>query len=466
MYRFALACVVAAFALGQLASRTCGAEPTKLNVLLLMSDDLRPDLGCYSHPAVKSPNIDALAKAGVRFARAYCQFPLCNPSRSSMLTGRHPLTTGVLDNRVWFGAAHPDFVGLPKHFKRHGYVTLRTGKIFHGGIDDSEAWTEGGEQRSFAGAVSNRTQPPNRAQQSDRRVVLEGDGQSHGDFKAADRAIAYLQEHHEKPFFLACGFTKPHSPPTAPQKFYDLYDPTSITLPPDFRPTPVAPPGFPKASITRNGDLFISREATPEEARNMIQAYWASASWMDWNLGRVIAELDRLKLRERTVIVFIGDHGYHLGEKGKWSKHGSLYEVGTRVPLIIAAPGAKGNGQSSPRIVQALDVYRTLCELSRVPTPEELHGKSLAPLLDDPMTLWEHPAFSVIGSGNKLSGVAIRTERYRYAEFHGPEGGAMLFDEQNDPHELNNLAERPEMADVKRQLSKRLEDYVSKTRSE
>src|SRR5262245_52275896 len=167
------------------------ADTKKLNVLFLMVDDLRPELGCYGHPHVKTPNIDALAKAGVRFERAYCQFPLCNPSRTSLLTGRHPTTTGVLDNLTWFGALRPDFVSLPKHFRANGYVTLRTGKIFHGGIDDADAWTEGGEKRTFEGANSDRKPNPNQKQNSDRIVVLEGDGESHQDYRSAARAIEY-----------------------------------------------------------------------------------------------------------------------------------------------------------------------------------------------------------------------------------------------------------------------------------
>jgi arylsulfatase A-like enzyme len=260
------------------AAASAIAAAPQLNVLFLMSDDMRPDLGCYGHEVVKSPNIDALARSGVRFERAYCQYPLCNPSRTSMLNGRHPTTTGVLDNRTWFGATHPDFVSMPRHFKNNGYAALRTGKIFHGGIDDAEAWTTGGEPRDFEGGTSNRQQPANRVQQSDRRVVLEGEGESHNDFKTADRAIEYLRQHTEKPFFLACGFTKPHSPPSAPQRFYSMYDPAKLPLPPDFQPQPTVPEGFPKGSVTRNGDLFIDRAASQEEARQMLQAYWASTS--------------------------------------------------------------------------------------------------------------------------------------------------------------------------------------------
>src|SRR5262245_15795261 len=220
--------LAAAFAL---AAPAAAADAKKLNVLFLLSDDMRPALGCYGHPTVQSPNIDALAKAGVRFDRAYCQYPLCNPSRTSLLNGRHPTTTGVRDNTIYFRDAHPDWVTLPQHFKANGYASLRTGKIFHGGIDDPDSWTEGGE-------AMKKDDPKQRKENSDRIIVLEGDGQSHGDYRTADRAIEFLQKHKDKPFFLACGFNKPHSPPTAPKRFFDLYDASAIKLPRDFAARP------------------------------------------------------------------------------------------------------------------------------------------------------------------------------------------------------------------------------------
>jgi arylsulfatase A-like enzyme len=444
-----------------MAAPLTAADPPKYNVLFLMADDLRPELGCYGNTLIKTPHIDGLAKAGVRFDRAYVQFPLCCPSRSSMLTSRYPTVTGVLDNRTWFGADHPDFVSLPRHFKDNGCPTLRCGKIFHGGIDDFDAWTEGGQKRGFDGKTSNPPANPNQAMMSDKAVVLEGDGEKHLDYKTADAAIAFLKSYKEKPFFLACGFTKPHSPPSAPKKFFDMYDPSKIPLPADFQSKPTVPEGFPKLSVpAKNSDLFIDREAKPDDAREMIRAYHASLTWTDWNVGRVLTVLDELKLRDKTIIVFWGDHGYHLGEKGKWSKHGSLWEIGTRVPLIVSAPGAKLNGKECPRVVESMDIYPTLVELCGLPAAKGLQGRSLVPLLNNADAKWEDRAFTVIGANNKPNGVSVRTDRFRYAEF-GPDGngGAMMFDHTTDPGETKNIVNDEKFAKDKKTLAEMVQKF-------
>jgi arylsulfatase A-like enzyme len=447
---------LAAVALLCLVGGLPAAEPKKLNVLFILADDLRPDLGCYGHPQVKSPNIDALAKTGVRFERAYCQYPLCCPSRTSLLTGRLPTATGVLRNTQDFRKLHPELVTLPEHFKASGYTTLRAGKVFHGGLDDDQSWTEGSEKSTKTkGNVPEidppaPPPPPGLANPADRVIKLKGDGETHIDFKTADKAITFLRQNKDKPFFLGCGFLKPHSPPTAPEKCFDLYDVKNIRLPDTFASKPTLPDGFPALSLLPNGDLFVKRDATETEAKEMIQAYWASTSWVDWNVGRVIAELDKLGLRDNTVIVFWGDHGYHLGEMGKWAKHGSLFEVGTRVPLIVVAPGAKANGQAVAPPVQSMDLYPTLCELCGLKAPDALQGHSLKPLLDDPKAKWDYPAFTIAGQTADNLGVAVRTDKYRYAEW---QGGAMLFDEAADPNETTNLVDDPKFADVRRKLA-------------
>ena len=447
----------------------------KMNVLFIISDDMRTELGCYASTLAKTPNIDKLAATGVRFDKAYCQFPLCNPSRASMLTGRNPGTTGVLGNRTWFGDKHPEFVSMPKHFKNNGYTSVRVGKIFHGGIDDTEAWSVDGQVRFLAGAPTGDPDDvpakPRKAvasglskdQKSDRWVVLKGDGSSHGDYKAADRTIKYLNEFKDRQFFIGCGFVKPHSPPEAPQRFYDMWDVSKIPLPVDFAPRPTVPPGFPAGSIRpKNADLFINRDASPDEARQMIRAYLASSAFMDWNAGRVLAELDRLGLREKTIVVFWGDHGYQLGEKGKWSKAGSLWEQGTRTPFIICDPREKTAGKVCPRVVEMIDLYPTLVELCGLEQPAGLEGRSIVPLLKKPDAAWDHPAYTVWSEdGKHFTGVMVRTEKWRYAEFFGRGAGRMLLDPEADRNELTNLANDPKYADVVAKLSPLVAAYAA-----
>jgi iduronate 2-sulfatase len=455
--------VASTLTFAEVAVRSAAALPAakpKYNVVLIASDDLRPTLGCYGNDIVKTPNIDRLASRGIRFDRAYTQFPLCNPSRTSLLTGRYPTQTGVMNNELYFRALHPEFVSLPQHFKANGYVTLRSGKIFHGGIDDTEAWTEGGEPRGFTGAQ----RPPSNADSaqriahSDRIVTLEGNGENSEDYRMASRAIALLEKYKGQPFFLAIGSAKPHSPPAAPKKFFDLYDPEKLPLPVDFATRPMAPPGFPEVSVARrNTDLFIGRDASPAEAREMIRAYYASVSFMDEQVGRVIEALDRLKLREKTIIVFWGDHGYHLGEKGKWSKAYSLYEIATRVPLIIVTPQTKGG--ASPRTVQLLDIYPTLVELCELKepykAPAKLEGHSLTSLLRNPGSRWNHPAFTVVLYQQKL-GKSVSTEEWHYVSWDDGRAGEMLTDHLNDPLELKNLASDPAHARMVQEMKKLL----------
>ncbi len=448
----------------------------KMNVLLIISDDMRNELGCYASTLAKTPNLDKLAATGIKFDRAYCQFPLCGPSRASMLTGRYPGTTGVLGNRTWFGDAHPEFVSLPRHFKNNGYTSVRVGKIFHGGIDDTEAWSIDGQRRTLAGVPKDQPKAPvvadpdevlevapgARDRKSDQWIVLKGKGEDHGDYKATDRAIKYLRQFKDQPFFIGFGLVKPHSPPEAPQSFFDQWDVGKIPLPVDFAPRPTVPQGFPAGSIRpKNADLFIGRDASPEEAREMIRAYLASAAFMDWNVGRVLAELDALGLRQKTIVVFWGDHGYQLGEKGKWSKAGSLWEQGARTPFLICDPREQTAGKTSARVVQMIDLYPTLAELCGLEQPKGLEGRSLAPLVKNPALEWDHPAYTVWSeNGKDYSGVMVRTEQWRYGEFYGRGAGAMLVDPAKDPNELTNLANDPKYAEVVAKLSPLVKEFA------
>ncbi|MDR2813093.1 MAG: sulfatase [Prevotellaceae bacterium] len=466
------------------ASPASNKAQRPMNVLFLVSDDLRAEVGAFGSKLALTPNLDKLAAEGVKFEHAYCQYPLSGPSRASLLTGRRPTTSGLYGNREWFGATYPDWVSLPKYFKQHGYASLRTGKIFHGGIDDTEAWTEGGEQRTWSNPVNLEPPSPlneneirahyarttaldvSRASQSDRWEALEGEkARNHGDTQTANRAIEYIRRSKEtgQPFFIACGFVKPHSPLVAPKEFFDLYDVAKIPLPPDFASLPMIPTGFPAGAIRpKNADLFINRSASPEDARAMIRAYLACVSYVDWNVGRVIAELETQGLRENTIIVFWSDHGYQLGEKGKWSKAGSLWEQGTRVPFVIIDPRAHGNGKTSTRIVELLDIYPTLVDLCGLPEARELEGVSLAPLLANPDAAWSRPAYTVWNEHSKgITGVSVRTERWRYAEFFGLGAGTFLTDPVNDPHELNNLVHDPKYKDEVETLHKLAAEYVA-----
>lgn len=459
----------------------------KPNVLWLMSDDMCAELSCYGALArAQTPNLDRLASEGVRFDRSYCQFPICNPSRASLFTGRRPLTTGVLGNRTNFRTAHPDWVSLPQFFREHGYKTYRTGKIFHGGLDDPKAWDEVGfDENKVAGralAIAHKivvppqqVPPPHpydkvakplppgevastHGAHSDQMLIVDGDGTGHPENHSAEVAMRFLEGHTDagtggqKPFFLACGFSKPHSPPEAPQSFYDLYKLEDLDLPTNFDAWPTVPPDLPSAAIRKlNADLFIGRGASEYEAKLVMRAYLASAAWMDWNVGRVLQKLDSLGLADSTIVVFVADHGYQLGERGKWSKAGSLFEMGTRVPLIIRAPGVGGNGRSCYRTVESLDLYPTMLELCGFSQPEGLEGTSFVPLLENPNGDWAKPAFSIWSEdGATVHGTAVRTARYRYVEFGAKAcNGAMLFDEHVDPYELVNLADDPKHATVR-----------------
>lgn len=436
----------------------------RYNVLFIISDDLRPELGAYGVQGIKTPNIDRLAARSTRFDRAYAQYPVCNPSRSSFLNGRYPTETRVLNNNDYFRKIDPTSVTLPQFFKNNGYSTLRTGKIFHGGIDDDVSWTEGGEKpdpnitergnpdfkptrpaNSDPAQTQAQTAGVNIADSnSDRIIVLDGDGEGHGDYKTATRAIDYIERYKDKPFFLAVGFVKPHSPPTAPKKFFDMYDVDKIPLPVDFGTTPKALPGAPPISISpRNADLFIGRESPPELSREMKRAYWASVSFMDAQVGRVMEALEKNGLKDNTIVVFFGDHGYHLGEKGKWSKAYSLYELGLRVPLTIAIP--KQKGQVTSRVVELLDLYPTLAELCELPAPARQSGASMVPLLKKPAAAWDRPAYSVTVFGKSL-GRSVRTAKWHYVEWDDGKSGRMLYATEEDPFELKNLSEDPAYA--------------------
>lgn len=435
------------------AAETAARRP---NVLFIAVDDMNNDLGCYGHPLVKSPNIDRLAARGVRFDRAYCQFPLCSPSRSSIMTGLRPGTTRVFDLRYHFRTGLPEVVTLSQVFRNNGYYAARVGKIYHygnpgdigtSGLDDPPSWQEfvnpaGRDKTTLESDIINYT--PKRGLGSAMCFLSDAQGkdEEHTDGKVATEAIRLLEQHRGEPFFLAVGFYKPHTPYIAPKKYFDLYPMSDIKLPKEPAEHLEKVPR-PALASTQPRPYF---GVTEDQARECKQAYYAAISFVDAQIGRVLEAVDRLRLWDNTVVIFWSDHGYHLGEHGLWMKQ-SCFEESARVPLIIAAPGQKARGQVSPRTVELLDLYPTLADLAGLTPPKNLEGASLRPLLDNPNARRDRPAFTQVQRGG-FPGYSVRTERWRYIEWDDGAKGNQLYDHQQDPHEYNNLAGDPAQAAV------------------
>jgi iduronate 2-sulfatase len=436
------------------------AARTQLNVLFIAVDDMNNDLACFGHPMVKSPSIDRLAAQGVRFARAYCQFPLCSPSRSSLLTGLRPDTTRVFDLQYHFRQDLPDVETLPQMFIRGGYYVARVGKMYHygnpgdigtNGLDDRVSWLErynpaGRDKTALEPDIMNYT--PKRGLGSAMAFLADATGTDvqHTDGKVTDQAIRLLEEHKDKPFFIAAGYYKPHCPWVTPKKYFDLYPMDPITLPLISDETQQYYPPLALAS-TRPWPYF---GVTPDQARECKRAYYAAISFVDAQIGRLLDAVDRLGLRDNTIIVFWSDHGYHLGEHGLWFKQ-SCFEESARVPLIISVPGQKTAGQACSRPVELVDLYPTLADLAGLRPPSHLEGFSLRPLIDDPQAPWSHAAYTQVQRGAD-PGHSVRTERWRYTEWAFGAKGQELYDQQSDPQELHNLAGEAQYVDVVAQM--------------
>ncbi len=411
------------------------------NVLFIAVDDLNHSLGCYGHSVVKSPNIDKLAARGVRFDRAYCQFPVCNPSRTSLLTGLRPDTTGVLNNRIPFRSKLPDVVTLPQLFRENGYFAARVGKIFHGRAetDDPKAWDstsdpkgtplgKKGEGRNLTGGTVRWC----------RWLAAEGDDEDQPDGRIAAEAVRLLEQDRNEPFFIAVGFHKPHDPFIAPKRYFDLYPLDRLEL---HRDLPGHSPPYPP-SIGSGWKKAFDR-FTDRERREFMRAYYAGISFVDAQVGKLMAAMDCLKLWRNTTVVFFSDHGYQLGEHGWWNKN-TLYEPSARSPIIVVTPQAT-KGASCSQIVEFVDIYPTLADLHGLRAPENLAGTSLVPLLGDQNLAWKEAAYTQVQRG-KTAGHSVRTDRWRYTEWDRGRQGAELYDHRSDPGEYNNLADDPKHA--------------------
>lgn len=469
------------------------AEPqtaTRPNILLICIDDLKPLLGCYGSPLVKSPNIDRLASRGVRFEHAFCNQAVCAPSRNSLMTGLRPTTLGIYDLATNFRQAAPNSVTLAQYFMNHGYRTEAMGKIFHvghGNHEDPASWSVPHWSPRLSGLgggyVLKENRPPTLTREealfSNAKVEIsklprgaaiecaDVPDDSYADGQIATEAIGRLKAAAKlpgTPFFIAVGFHKPHLPFVAPKKYWDLYSRAEFQPPTIQRPPKGAPAFAPTTwgELRQYSDIPETGPLTPELERLLIHGYHASVSYMDAQLGRVIAELDSLDLAKNTVIVLWGDNGWHLGDHGMWSKH-TNYEQAAHIPLIVCAPGVSQAGAKVTALVETVDIYPTLCELAGLPVPKDLDGASFTSVLKNPSTgRTKEAIFHVFprsprGLG-ELIGRAVRTERYRLVEWKkasAPPQSAILelYDYEKDPDETVNLAESlPEIVAQLRKL--------------
>lgn len=439
------------------------------NVLFVICDDLNCDLGAYDHPLVKTPHIDALAKRGVQFDNAHCQFALCGPSRASFMTSLYPDQTRILNNSIFLRQTLPNVVSMSQHFRANQYFATRIGKIYHygvprnigtGGHDDPYSWDHTinpfGRDKLEEAKVFTLT--PGRYGGTMSWLAADGTDREQTDGMIVDEAIERLEWHakHGYDFFLAVGLFRPHTPYVAPKKYFDLYSLDTIQLPevPNAYLKTIPPAARKTVALKKE-----KTKLTPELARQAIQAYYASISFVDAQVGRLLDGLDRLGLTDDTIVLFTSDHGYHMGEHGQFQKT-TLFENATRVPLIISAPGQSLRGHRTPTPVEMTDFYPTLAELADLEIPSHVQGVSLVPALNEPTARPRKDSLTQLTV--RANGYSLRDERYRITEWHEEEGGhsVELYDHQTDPEEMINHAGKPELADLQNRLLARLRERV------
>ncbi|MFN9721173.1 MAG: sulfatase, partial [Planctomycetota bacterium] len=450
---------------------------------------LKPAIGCYGDPVARTPHLDRIASMGTRFDLAYCNQAVCAPSRFTLMLGSHPTSTGLYHLHSRLRSRLPDATTLPQYFAQHGYRTESLGKVFHighGNDGDSQSFSvphfhdkviEYADPASTSGGQLTReeayfaNQQLGRIRELPRGAAFESpdvSDETYADGRVAKETIHRLQAARQRwsdegtPFLIVAGFARPHLPFSAPKRYWDLYDPEQLPEPPHSAP----PDNVPSIAMKKNGELInyapIPESGQPAAAlsRQLIHGYYASISYVDAQIGQVISSLSELGLAENTIVVLWGDHGFHLGDHGLWTKH-TNFEQSNRIPLIIVAPGVTSAGASTRQLAESVDVFPTLCELCHLPAPnvrQPLDGISLVPSLKDPAKRLRDHAYHVFPR-EKL-GRAIRTERYRLVEWRKPsepESSAQyeLYDYQTDPHETRNMA--TEAPDLVRELRSRLE---------
>lgn len=435
------------FGCSQPLSATQGYE----NVLFIIVDDLKPTLGAYGDTLAITPNIDRLAKRGITFTNAHCNFAVCGPSRGSFLTGLRPETLGIMDNVTPLQPLLQGRKTLPDFFRTNGFQTIGLGKTFHDkepDHEDPEAWdfyhkygpTEKGKQGLKVNPTDNKL--PWCFWQA-----AAGDDEDQADGRIAQKAVEILHEKRDQPFFMAVGFHKPHDPYVAPKKYFDLYPLENCT-----------PPALPEAwkpaydhSLPGWSEVF-HQTMDEKEQREFIRSYYACVSFMDAQVGKLLDALEATGQTENTLVVFIGDHGYHLGEHNWWNKV-TVYEEGTNAPLIVAGSTIENQGVRSEALVEFIDLYATFIELMGLDNaPEHLEGESFAGLLSNPSSSFKEAVYASTLRGNTV-GKMVKTKQWRYIEWDEGKSGRELYHQQNDPEEYHNLAADPEYAQVVEELS-------------
>lgn len=456
---------------------------SKPNVLLLLVDDLKPTLGCYGDDVAVSPNIDRLAEMGVRFDSAYCNQSVCMASRYNLLLGSRSTSTGFYSFGTEFREVYPDAITLPQHFMNNGYVAHSMGKVFHIGhrnTNDDASWSvphlkdkviEYLEPESNYGKLTreealftNEFSKPIRS--LPRGAAWESPDvtdEAYADGRIATHAVDRLRSFAKnpgQPFFLAVGFVRPHLPFSAPQKYWDLYDRDDLPMP-EFEE---APEGAPKYAVKRLGEITAFKPVPTQDVvyeddlkRDLIHGYYASVSYMDAQLGRVLDEIENLGLDEKTIIVLWGDHGWHLGDHGSWTKH-SNYEQSNRIPIIVHAPGVAKANRGTGQLAETVDIYTTLSSLAGLPKPsgpQPIDGVDLTPVLKNPNARVRDYAYHAYNKRTHL-GRAIRNDRYRLVEWTPHNGGEIeyeLYDYVNDPLEKKNWAKsKPKIVERMKKL--------------
>ncbi|MCP4454038.1 MAG: sulfatase [Planctomycetes bacterium] len=442
-----------------------GAEtPKKPNVLFIISDDLNTALSGFGHAQCKTPALDTLASRGVRFQNMHCQYPVCGASRASIMSGLYPYTNHTMANRGTLRGSMPDVVSMSQLFRHNGYYAGRVSKIYHMGIpkeilagtalsDDPYSWDEVVNIKApeqHAPGIKTQWSPKDKGSQTFQGVEADGDDMVHADGMAAGHAIEFLKKNKGRPFFLAVGFVRPHVPLVAPQKYFDRYE-RSVMNPPQVPENDLDDVPEIIRSYKRNSTTY---GVTPELHRGLLQAYYASVSYMDAQVGRVLAALEQEGLKDNTIVVFTSDHGYLLGHHHKFQKQ-HLFEEATRVPFIVSVPWMDTqHGGETRMITELIDLYPTLADLAGLKAPACLQGTSLKPLLADPASPeWKKDvAFTVSRSG----GESIKTNEWRFTQWGFGDKGAELYDLRADPGEFTNLAGKPEYAEVLSAMKKKL----------